>query len=105
MAEKSIVPMEKCTDIASCMENVQEKIASLTSEIRETKAEIAYLRKENEDLRVLVEEMHLFLIGKKVEGIQNRNEGPENAKEHQEGGDVSSSVDAAEPEKTYAKCK
>eukprot|EP00957_Ditylum_brightwellii_P077986 5927908-Ditylum_brightwellii.AAC.1 len=43
--------------------------------------------------------MHLFLIGKKVKGIQVRNEGPENAKEHQQGGDESSSVDAAEPEK------
>eukprot|EP00957_Ditylum_brightwellii_P124062 9457317-Ditylum_brightwellii.AAC.1 len=51
LAERSIVPMEKFTGIESCMENVQEKIASLTSEIRETKAEVAYLRKENADLR------------------------------------------------------
>eukprot|EP00957_Ditylum_brightwellii_P176792 13466846-Ditylum_brightwellii.AAC.1 len=43
--------------------------------------------------------MHSILIGKEVEGLQNRNEGPENAKEYQEGGDKSSSVDAAEPEK------
>eukprot|EP00957_Ditylum_brightwellii_P034635 2626292-Ditylum_brightwellii.AAC.1 len=45
--------------------------------------------------------MHLFLIGKKVEDIQHRNEGPENAKEHQEGGDASGSVNAAEPEKKH----
>eukprot|EP00957_Ditylum_brightwellii_P181244 13806227-Ditylum_brightwellii.AAC.1 len=70
LAERSIVPMEKFTDIASCMVNFQEKIAALTSEIRETKAEVAYLRKENADLR-----------------------------EHQEVGGASSSVDAAEPEK------
>eukprot|EP00957_Ditylum_brightwellii_P046470 3526564-Ditylum_brightwellii.AAC.1 len=84
LAERSIVPMEKITDIASCMDNVQQKMALLTIEIRETKAEVAYPRKENADLRVLVEEMHSFLIGKKVEGIQVRNEGPENPKEHQQ---------------------
>eukprot|EP00957_Ditylum_brightwellii_P192292 14638081-Ditylum_brightwellii.AAC.1 len=71
LAERSIVPMEKFTDIASGMKNVQEEMASLTSEIRETK----------------------------VEGIQNRNEGPENSKEHRQGGDESSSVDTAESEK------
>eukprot|EP00957_Ditylum_brightwellii_P004249 323224-Ditylum_brightwellii.AAC.1 len=51
LAERSILPMEKFTDITSCMEIVQEKMASLTNEIRETNAEVAYLRKENADLR------------------------------------------------------
>eukprot|EP00957_Ditylum_brightwellii_P191282 14564558-Ditylum_brightwellii.AAC.2 len=74
-------------------------MASLTSEIRETKSEVAYLRKENADLRVLVEEIHLFLIVNNVEGIQVRNEVPENTKEYQQGGDESCSLDAAEPEK------
>eukprot|EP00957_Ditylum_brightwellii_P057497 4359237-Ditylum_brightwellii.AAC.1 len=41
--ERSIVPMEKFTDIACCMEIIQKQMTSLATEVRETKAEVAYL--------------------------------------------------------------
>eukprot|EP00957_Ditylum_brightwellii_P042601 3226034-Ditylum_brightwellii.AAC.1 len=67
------------------MENIQKQMASLAAEVRETKAEVAYLLKENAELRVLIEEMHVFMIGKKMEGIQISNQSSENVEGSQEG--------------------
>ena len=99
LSERSIVPMEKFTDIACCMENIQKQMASLATEVRETKAEVAYLRKENAELRVLIEEMHALMIGKKMEGLHISNLSSEHAEGSQEGDKVSSNDDGEEPEK------
>eukprot|EP00957_Ditylum_brightwellii_P133026 10143520-Ditylum_brightwellii.AAC.1 len=60
-------------------------MASLATEVRETKAEVEYLHKENAELRVLIEQMNVFMIGKKMEGIQISNQGSEYAERSQEG--------------------
>eukprot|EP00957_Ditylum_brightwellii_P098108 7474582-Ditylum_brightwellii.AAC.1 len=66
--------MEKFTDKACCMEIIQKQMASLATEVRATKAEVVYLHKENAELRVLIEETHAFMIGKKMEGIKISNQ-------------------------------
>eukprot|EP00957_Ditylum_brightwellii_P025744 1947771-Ditylum_brightwellii.AAC.1 len=93
--------MEKFTDIACCLGNIQMQMASLSTEIRETKAEVAYLRKENAELKILIEEMHAFMIGKMMEGIQISNQRSENAEESQEGEKESNNEDGKEPEKKH----
>eukprot|EP00957_Ditylum_brightwellii_P000251 19639-Ditylum_brightwellii.AAC.1 len=67
--------MEKFTNIASCMENMQQQMVFLTTEMRETEAEVAYLCKENAKQKVLIEEMYAAFVGKKIKGIKTAKEG------------------------------